>query len=324
MTKEERELNRFVFDPDYRKRVIARIHRERDDEYNRRIKQINYEIQCLQNNRFKEIDRIINSRWEKLFDGKLFVNKAEGKIKINKKEYFFSDIKGAELNFISGYKTETNGKTEIKTKKHASFGGAVMGGFIAGPIGAVAGASSLGKSSSNANETYVSNEIPICFHLGVLINLNNFITEVVFISSETEQTSKKFNNIQIETQNFILQLNALAQTPVPINYLKPENEKSVQNFNVWIYNKQLELEKAIANKPTYKLPPMYRLSENSNLSDEEYLQYLYQKDEERKANKNDRNMDLNTSVPTGLLVWVIVLGVLVNILSVTVLILLFG
>ena len=37
MAKEEKELFKFVNDPKYRDKVIARIHREKDNEYNRRI-----------------------------------------------------------------------------------------------------------------------------------------------------------------------------------------------------------------------------------------------------------------------------------------------
>lgn len=40
MANEERELYKFVNDPKYRDKVIAKIHKNDDNAYNKRIKQI--------------------------------------------------------------------------------------------------------------------------------------------------------------------------------------------------------------------------------------------------------------------------------------------
>ena len=51
-------------------------------------------------------------------------------------------------------------------------------------------------------------------------------------------------------------------------------------------DKEQELQKVIEDKPVYTLPDMYRMEENKELSDEDYLQYLINTDSERMA-END-------------------------------------
>ena len=40
MANEEKELYKFVNNPQYREKVIAKIHKNDDNEYNNRIKQL--------------------------------------------------------------------------------------------------------------------------------------------------------------------------------------------------------------------------------------------------------------------------------------------
>ncbi len=47
MANEERELYKFVNDPKYRDKVIAKIHKNDDNAYNKRIKQIEKERDVL-------------------------------------------------------------------------------------------------------------------------------------------------------------------------------------------------------------------------------------------------------------------------------------
>ena len=64
MANEERELYKFVNDSKYRDKVIAKIHKNDDNAYNKRIKQIEKERDVLSKSRTKEIIRIANARWE--------------------------------------------------------------------------------------------------------------------------------------------------------------------------------------------------------------------------------------------------------------------
>lgn len=284
MVNEEKELFKFINDPNYRGKIIEKIHRAEDKAYDKRIKTIKIEKDKLNKNRTNEITRISNSRWKKYANGKLQVNRTEGKIRINGVDNIFSSIQGAELNMMSGCRVLTTENTQTKSKKHASIGGAVAGGLIAGPFGAVVGGSALGKTKGKTTGTTVSNQIPTCTHLGVLVNIGGFISEIVLISNQVDQSSVLFTKAQREAQNIISQLGVLANTPVPTSFLRPDEEQSVKNIDLQITNKQQELETAIADKPTYNIPKMYRTEEQKDLSDDEYLQYLIDTDEERARN----------------------------------------
>lgn len=288
MANEEKELFKFLNNPKYREKVIAGIHKGKDNEYNRRIKKIESERNQLVKNRVNEISRISNARWEKLCGGKLFVNRTEGKIRINDTEHLFSDIQGAELNMISGCRTVTTDNSKSQSKKNTSLGGALVGGAVAGPIGAVVGGSALGKTKTTTTGSSVSNQIPTCIHLGVKVNINGFVSEVVFISSQVNQDSMTFSRAQSDAQKFISQLGALAKIPVPASFLRPEEESSVKAIDAQIVNKQNELQTAIADTPVYMLPDIYRTEENSDMSDEEYLQYLKSTDEQRAAENAEK------------------------------------
>lgn len=196
MANEERELYKFVNDSKYRDKVIAKIHKNDDNAYNKRIKQIEKERDVLSKSRTKEIIRIANARWEKLADGKIMVNRTEGKIQINNSIALFSSIQGAELNMMVGSRIVTTENTQTTSKKHASLGGAVAGGLILGPVGAVVGGVGLGKTKGKTTGTTVSNQIPTCTHLGVMVNIDGFVSEVVLIANQVDQSSFSFSKAQ--------------------------------------------------------------------------------------------------------------------------------
>ena len=62
MANEEKELYKFVNDPKYRSKVIAKIHKNSDNAYNKRIKKIEHERDALSKKRTREITRIANDR----------------------------------------------------------------------------------------------------------------------------------------------------------------------------------------------------------------------------------------------------------------------
>ena len=102
MANEEKELYKFVNDPKYRSKVIAKIHKNSDNAYNKRIKKIEHERDALSKKRTREITRIANDRWESLAGGSIGVNRTEGKIQINNTTVLFSSIRGAEMNMMTG------------------------------------------------------------------------------------------------------------------------------------------------------------------------------------------------------------------------------
>lgn len=281
MANEEKELFKFVNDSKYREKVTVRVHKEQDIQYNKRIKNIESERDKLSKSRTQEITKIVNSRWEKVAGGKILVNRTEGKVKINQTETLFSSIQGAELNMMSGCRVVTT--EQAKSKKHASLGGAVAGGLILGPVGAVVGGVGLWKTKTKG--TSVSNQIPTCTHLGVLVNIDGFTSEIVLISSQVDKSSISFANAQSQAQTIISQLGALAKTPVPQYFSRPEEESSVKNMDSQIENKQSELQAAIADRPTYDIPQMCRTAKQSGMIDDEYLQYLKETDTQRAADR---------------------------------------
>ena len=288
MANEEKELHKFVYNPKYREKVIARVHKERDKQYNKGVKRVKSERDKLVKSRSKEISRISNSRWEISCGGKLWVNRTEGKVRINYAEYLFSSIQGAQLNIINGSRIETTSNS--KSKKHVSLGWAVAGGVVVGPVGAVVAGSTLGKTKTKGSS--VSNQIPTCDHLGVFVTIDGFVQEVVFISSPVDQTSPAFSRAQRDAQNLIAQLSVLSRTPVPESFIRPEDESSVKVIDAQIVDKEQELQKVIEDKPVYTLPDMYRMEENKELSDEDYLQYLINTDSERMAENDSANSSI--------------------------------
>lgn len=274
-----KELYKFQNNPKYRKKVINKIHKEQDNEYNKKISQLKVERDKLMRTRIQEINRIANSRWTMVANGRLMINYTEGKIRINQNEALFSSIHGAQINIQTGYKVVT--KEKATSKKHTSLGGAALGGLVLGPVGAVVGGVGLGKTKTKG--TSVSDQIPICNHMGVVVNIDGFCSEIVLISTPVVQIDKLFINAQNQAQNIILQLRTLAKTSVPQSFLRPEEENSVIHIDNQIRQKQKELQIAIADKPTYSIPSKYRSAENQLMSDKEYLEYLAAKDRERQS-----------------------------------------
>lgn len=274
MANQEKELQRFVNEPKYREKVLKKIHRDQDSQYDKRIRTLCSEKDKLISSRSKEIKRITSARWESVVDGKLLVNATEGKVRINESEIPCSDIQGAELNVQMTYRGITNSSGE--SKKHVSLGGAVVGGLVGGGVGLAIGGLGLGKRKNKG--TTVHNQVPVCTHLGVLVNIRGFVSEIVLLSKQVDQTSSDYADAERKAQVIISKLAKLGTSPMPTHFLRVEEEPTVRDYDAQIISKDQEIQYAIEDKPTYEIPDMYRLAEQREMSDEEYLSHLAQED----------------------------------------------
>ncbi|MCR5449764.1 MAG: hypothetical protein K6F23_10240 [Solobacterium sp.] len=265
-TKNDIEKLRFAYDPLFKEKIIKSIHETEDAEYEKNVAKAEKKVNSLINMYDQTLKDLSQARWENLGSG-LESNRTEGKFRLNGQEYVYSSIYGARLNQFMGSRTETktNEVTEVDntTKKHVSIGGAVVGGLVAGPIGAVAGGVALAKMKNKGNvrtNTYVtSTEVPTCNHLGVEVNINGFISEIVLIAKPIDQSNPKYANALNEAQHIISNLQYLSTLPVPENYIDVEEEPELISLSERIDQAQIEMAIIKKNVPTYEIPERYIL-----------------------------------------------------------------
>lgn len=74
MANEEKELYKFMNDPKYRSKVIAKIHKNSDNAYNKRIKKIEHERDALSKRELAKL-RVLP-----MTDGKAWLAEQSGSI----------------------------------------------------------------------------------------------------------------------------------------------------------------------------------------------------------------------------------------------------
>ncbi len=287
MSNNNRIAERFISDPSYRKRVISKIQKDKERGYKKRIGSLKKDIIVLEGQRSNEIKNIESSRWEKIADGVLQVNKTEGKIRYNNLEYYFSSIEDVEINAVfasetTSYDTTTT-TTHSTSKKHISVGGAMAGGLLLGPVGAAVGGVGLGKTTGKTvskNSGGINmHEYQICEHLGVKIRAESQYSEIVLLRQTVPVAGNVFQRAYLNAQNIAAMVEKVSKIPVPEDVVRVEDEDSVRGIDNQIVDKQYELECAIEDKPDYSLPDTYRLQEYDSLTDTEYLAMLRDWDE---------------------------------------------
>ena len=317
MVTEEKELKRFIEDPIYRNRTLYKLRLEMDKNYNAGCNKLIKEKDALIRQRDNEIQAIKNARWVKT--GEIYINKTEGKVRINGKDYLFSSIRGAEINVLYGAKTITTNNEKTKSKKHVSAGGALIGGAVAGVPGAVIGGVGLGKTTSKTQGKMTSTQIPMCTHLGVNVDIDGFITEIVISPYSVEQNSISYGTIINKAESTINKLREISKIPVPDNIPRAEDDYKVKLLDELIEEKNKELSVAQANKPVYSIPQKYRTEEQSGMNDEEYLAYLSERDKVsgKAADSMQECLKATFSGSYNLFLWAAsILGILIFVVSV--------
>ena len=253
ISAEEIDKIKFSYDPIFKKKVIDKVHSDADNDYRRRVGNAQHRVKRLESSRMREIKRIEEARWENLIPKKIRYNMTEGVLIINNSRARFSDIKGAAVNIKESYRTIT--KEEGKSRKHASVGGALVGGLCFGAVGAIVGGAALGKTTHQG--TVDTNNIPTATHIGVVIDINGFINEIPLLDKTIDQDSKEFISTVRKAQDIISKLQYLAGTPVPENFLKAEEEESVLLIDAQIVRAKDLVEFEKANVPRYDIPSRY-------------------------------------------------------------------
>lgn len=253
VSKEDIDKIKFAHDPIFRQKVIDKVHNDCDREYRQNIRKCENNIDSLEKAKTKEIKRIEESRWENIVDKNLRYNMTEGKLLLNGTTVLFSSIKGAAANINESYRVVTH--EEGKSRKHASVGGAVVGGLMFGAVGAIVGGTALGKTTHNSNTN--TNNIPTANHLGVIVDIDGFKSEIVLLNETVDQDSGEFRDAIKKAQTIITKLQYLSTVPVPQSFLKVEEERSVVELKGKIIEAHKELEAAKANVPTYEIPAKY-------------------------------------------------------------------
>jgi hypothetical protein len=264
LSKDETDRKRFEIDPIFHEKVMTKVYKKERAEYNTRIRQLEENKQKLEKERISEIKRIANARWESICNGKLMYNMTEGIVRINQSVIPFSSIKGSSLKSENSYRLVTH--QSGKTKKNISLGGAVAGGLLLGPLGVAAGGIGLGKSRTNSIST--TNSVPICDHLGVMVNIDGFLSEIVLISGQVDQSSIGYTNAQRNAQEIITRLHSLSQISIPKMFVKPEKEPSVLDYDRKIVTLVNALEIAKADVPKNEIPEKYLPRPNGEVDEQ--------------------------------------------------------
>ena len=253
LSDEDIDKIKFAHDPVFKQKIIDKVHSDCDREYRQRVKDAENTVSRTISSRTKEIKRIEESRWEKIILKNLKYNLTEGVISINDNKAPFTSISGAAINISESYRIETEEKG--KSQKHASVGGALVGGLCFGAVGAIVGGTALGKTTHEG--TVNTNNIPTATHVGIVIEINGFRNEISILDKTVDQDSKDFRNAVQTVQDIITKLQWLTTQPVPESFLKPEEEASVLAIDQKIIEAQKALDFAKSNIPTYEIPPRY-------------------------------------------------------------------
>ncbi len=217
LTRKEIVKIKFEYDPIFRDKVIANVHKKADNEYDRKIKACENKIRNLQNDRTNEIKKLAEARWESVGDGKLSFNMTEGKVLINKDTHIFSEIGKVETVKEDSYRVES-----VKKDNEVS-----------------------------------SVEVPTCNHIGVMVGLGEVNKEIVTLGETVDADSGKYKKAMKNAEEIISKLLFLTTVPVPESFLKVEDEKSVKAIDDQIEIAKNELEEAKADVPTYAIPEKY-------------------------------------------------------------------
>ncbi len=253
-SKDERDRVRFESDPMFHDKVIRSVKAKADGDYRSRVHEAESRVKELNRKRSYQLSFLEDQRWNKEIHKKFAVNMTEGKIRINSSaEALFSQIRGFDLNLQTYKKTE--GKADLKGKRHLSAGGAALGGLVGGGAGAVVGALGMGKKSYKGVLTLTTTTV--CSHLGVYISIDGELHEIVLLSSDKECGSSDYQKAANTALAILDELQVLCKTPVPDFVPSLEDDESIRALDAKIASAEEALEREKDRRPVYQLPEKY-------------------------------------------------------------------
>jgi hypothetical protein len=220
ITKDEITKIKFEYDPLFRNKVESKVRKDADDAYERRIQNCEDNLEDLEAERTAEIKRLTEARWETVGESSVKFNMTEGKVSINGTTSLFSAIYAADLNKEDSYR------------------------LVAGKA-----------TKDQPNPPSV--KVPTCNHVGVMVNIGGYQSEVVLLQVTADQTDKVYVRAMKNAKEIITKLRYLATVPVPDSFLPVEDEASVIAIDDKIIEATRELDAAKADKPTYDIPSQY-------------------------------------------------------------------
>lgn len=222
-TKEDITKIKFEYDPLFRNKVESKVRKDADNAYERRIKNCEINLQDLEEKRNAEIRRLTEARWETVGDTSVKFNMTEGKVSINGSESPFTSIISAELNKEDSYRLVAGKPTKEQPDPD-------------------------------------SVRVDTCNHVGVMVNIGGYQSEVVLLKITADQTDKLYTKAMNNAKEVITKLRYLATVPVPDSFLPVEDEASVIAIDDKIIEANRELDAAKADKPTYDIPSQYLMN----------------------------------------------------------------
>ena len=233
-------LDRFENDRQFQDSVLAKVKKNADKAHDNRVKAVLKEKERLIAVRERELERIDKSRWQSLgYD--ILVNRTEGILRYQNRNFLFSDIEGAKpyTNYVEKHNYTTTGTT----KTSPSIGKAIVGGALFGPTGAIIGG--LSGTSKNVSETKDEVTMEVA-NRGVHLNLGGFTYD-----------------IKDAPESLVVEFQALSQEGVPESFTPIDQMPSVLAIDEQIRQIDSRISEVRDEKIVYEIPEKYRRSGHS-------------------------------------------------------------
>ncbi len=232
--------DRFENDKPFQDSVLAKVKKNADKAHDSRVRAALKEKEKAIAARENELERIDKSRWQSLGYG-ILVNRTEGILRYQNRNFLFTDIEGAKpyTNYVEKHNYSTTGTT----KKSPSIGKAIVGGALFGAPGVIIGG--LSGTDKHVSETRDNVTMEVA-NRGVYLNLAGFTYD-----------------IKDAPESLVVEFQALSQEGVPESFTPIDQMPSVLAIDEQIRQIESKIEEVRNEKVIYEIPDKYRRSGHS-------------------------------------------------------------